>query len=261
MLIDIKTNSAYVKFFHHNRSFQFIIKKDNEYITLDNVPKVINTYGTYNNIFEFYETHSKCKREYNINTITTRFFDIEVIDKLPDFVSTKQEVLNVFQKYTNYPSLDISVFEESNDSSDEIFNSYYKTFSYYDKVIDDYKQLNDDDDIKSTFNKNLNNIKYIYIIIDHSIINNGLFKLTCKPELNMLTYGKIIYAYTIAYQTLYNIDKEILTKQQYIKNHFFFNKEFTESNEIDDLIYNGNSNISIYNDEQSLICNFKCNVC
>ena len=63
----IKANTAYVKFDHDDESFQFIIKKDNnEYITLDNVPKIINTYGTYNNIFDFDAFHqiSKYKHLY-----------------------------------------------------------------------------------------------------------------------------------------------------------------------------------------------------
>ena len=196
--------------------------------------------------------------------MTTRFFDIEIIDKLPDFVSTKQEVSNLFQKYTNNPSLDISVFEESKDSSDKIFNSYYKTFLYYDDIIDDYEVLDDDDDdMKSIFNKNLNDIKYIYAVIDYPVTNEGLFKLTCKPELNELTYGKIAYAYTIAYQTMYDIETSTQTK--YIKNNpFLLNRGYSNGkygiwgHVITDLVYNGNSNISVYNDEQSVICSFDC---
>lgn len=93
------------------------------------------------------------------------------------------------------------------------------------------------------------NIKCIYIHIDYPLTNPAIFKFTTKEP---VTYGMLLYTYTIAYQMIYIIEEEEVGNIGNIPgmlNRKTSNGKFgIWGHHIGDLVYNGSSTIVICKD-------------
>lgn len=153
---------------------------------------------------------------------------------------------NVFTAYGGYPSCDL----------DETCISNF-TFSGYDgedeKSEQEIKKSN-----KKSKTKLSANVKYVIAVINYPINNPAIFKFDCSSV--ELTYGKLLYLYTYAYQLMYKLEDEDVGEPP--KNiHGMLNRGVSEGrfgiwgHDICDLIYNGDSELT-YTDD-TVICEFR----
>jgi len=115
---------------------------------------------------------------------------------------------------------------------------------------------------KETFSENsLENVKTIFCGIDYPLTNIALLKFTVKKDINV-TNLVILYAYSIAYKLVYFLEDEDVgsltgTLASNMLNRSISNGRFgIWGHYIEDLIYNGYSNVFINGNE--IFANFSC---
>lgn len=122
-----------------------------------------------------------------------------------------------------------------------------------DEYYDTFKKKEQNNAKKKVFDGNI-----IYVTIDYSLTNKAVLKFTSNVP---VTYGLLLYAYTMAYQLVYKTeDEDVGTPTGHIPgmlNRAKSNGRFgIWGHDIGDLVYNGNSCISIF--DNHVICYFLC---
>lgn len=134
--------------------------------------------------------------------------------------------------------------------SDEIPDSIYDYYcNFSKKCIDNAMKVIDD------------NIKYVYAVISYPLANIAIIKFTCRQP---VTYGMLLYLYTVAYKLVYKIeDYDVGHPTNHIPG--MFNRQRSSGrfgiwgHDIEDLVYNGNSSICVYEGaNDSVVCRFEC---
>ena len=151
------------------------------------------------------------------------------------------------------------------------------------KVIENYQKFREylskepdfDEEVELTAKEitNLLNIKvqggieHIYTSITYPVSNPARFKITVTRGVDV-TYGILLYAYTLSYQKMYEIEsKHGKTKKEKDNSHpgyisGMLNRDLSTGpygiwgHDITDLLYNGSSGIEIYQDY--IVCHFDC---
>lgn len=175
---------------------------------------------------------------------------IEILDEMPDLGEKENSENNVFD-YFGRPCMIVSSYEE-----------FIREIMEELESRSDHDSDSDSEDPDSKFSiekmhEKLNNIKHIYTIIDYPLTKSSIFKFTWKQD---VTYGMVLYAYTVAYQLTYKIEEEDDEDPGYIPG--MFNRATSKGrfgiwgHDIEDLVYNGSSEINYYHD--SISCNFDC---
>jgi hypothetical protein len=106
-----------------------------------------------------------------------------------------------------------------------------------------------------------NKIKYVYAIIDYPLSTCAMIKFTCYTS---VTYGMLLYFYTIAYQLVYEIENnDVDHSTGYIEGMFNRKKSTGRfgiwGHDIEELVYNGYSHIfTLENISDSIFCHFDC---
>ncbi len=97
----------------------------------------------------------------------------------------------------------------------------------------------------------------IYTIIEYPVRESAIFKFETSSE---ITYGILLYAYTIAYQLMYALEEEDDADPGHIPgmvNRDTSNGRFgIWGHDIGDLAYNGRSQVWIH--DHRVVCNFIC---
>ncbi|ARF08741.1 hypothetical protein Catovirus_1_791 [Catovirus CTV1] len=189
-------------------------------------------------------------KKYNIDEQC--FECVELLDKDYKFESYDNSEENIFRSGIGRPSQSIDSYDD-----------------FVDVFLDGIEGFSDDDDsgITSELVKNITTeklktrlkgeIKYIYTNIDYPLTYPSIFKFTCKIP---VTYGLLLYAYTVAYQLTYIIEEEEDDDPGHIPG--MLNRAISKGrfgiwgHDIDDLVYNGYSDITY--DTNSVVCEFYC---
>jgi hypothetical protein len=187
--------------------------------------------------------------------ISDMFSDIKFVKKIP-----KKEIIctynDIFPYYRGKPCDNISDYETF---IGKLFK-YKETFDF-----DDEFSKEDEDDMHEG-NKQLanslekpvyNNITTIYAEITYPLTNKAIVKFVKKPYV-ILTNGRILYAYTYAYQLVYEEDGA--NNQECIPGMFNIQQSKGKfgiwGHAICDLLYNGTSTIEV--GKTHIKCNFQC---
>lgn len=152
------------------------------------------------------------------------FTNVEVITEIPK-AKLVSKIENVFVKYDHRPNNTLTTLDE-----------FYETFRGKDK---------------RTAQKIINNtrvIKYIYAKITYPLKVPALIKFTCNDDVTV-TYGLLLYAYTKAYQLVYDLEHTFIKAGTYGKFGIW-------GHAIGDLVYNCLSTIETY--DTFVVCIFDC---
>lgn len=137
---------------------------------------------------------------------------------------------------------------------------------YIKLILDDYEGMQEymeevahTDELSKKLNTVINsNVKCLYVMISYPLSNPAVVKFTCEQS---ITYGLILFLTTAAYQIVYHTEEQDDCDPGYISPNCL-NRETSHGrfgiwgHVIGDLVYNGNSEIKIYNDY--LICELDC---
>lgn len=108
--------------------------------------------------------------------------------------------------------------------------------------------LNFTEFIKTADNSIFDNIKDVYCLIKYPVRNPAFIHIQLHGS---LTYDKLLYAYSVAYQTMYDIEENTNNKI-FIPTSVLLNRSETDGlfgiwgHDIVDLEYDGNSELKIY---------------
>ena len=173
---------------------------------------------------------------------------------------------------------DIDCFDDQNVSIDKTYEDYLeyigrpsqdiRTYQYFiDEIFTDFDSDDDSDDpyfdpeeLREKFDQIVSpNIKNIYTAIDYPLRKPAQFKFTIKDNIDV-TFGFLLYTYTVAYQMVYEIEDEEEGHPGYIKG--MFNRQQSNGkfgiwgHDIGDLVYNGCSKIHVSG--ENVFCYFDC---
>lgn len=164
---------------------------------------------------------------------TTNFFEFEEIDEIDEISDT----------FKIPKSLD-HIFPYCFGSPNDKLTSLDK---YYEFIINDYISFRKTLDVDGPYIKNhiaplkylltkiiSDKIKYIYVEIHFPFKEKTTLKFKCYKQ---VTYGMLLYLNTVAHQIVSEIKKEELETNVFGKQHY-----------IKSCIYDGHSNIEIYDD-------------
>lgn len=179
-----------------------------------------------------------------IKTMDEILENVEVIEG-----NTKHKILkiekDIFSVYGGHPSDELN--------TDHISNFVFE--GYDDEDDEQLEELNTSN--KKSKKKLSRNVKYVVAVISYPIENPALFKFDCSNI--ELTYGKLLYLYTYAYQLMYKLENEdVGVPTENIPG--MLNRGKSEGrfgiwgHDITDLIYNGGSTLRFTND--TVICEF-----
>lgn len=181
---------------------------------------------------------------HNKTTMDEILENVEIIEG-----NTKHKILkteqNIFSAYGGHPR-------------DELNTSCVSNFVFEGYGDEDDDQLEELDNSNKKANEKLSlNVKYVVAVITYPIENPALFKFDCSNI--ELTYGKLLYLYTYAYQLMYKLeDEDVGAPTENIPG--LLNRGKSEGrfgiwgHDISDLIYNGNSTLRFTHD--TVICEF-----
>lgn len=172
---------------------------------------------------------------------TDIFTTIQEVDKLPDQENEIGKEEDVFG-YWGRPSMDVDDYSTFRDSL----------------INDSYPDGLGDKDIEKKVDQPISqNYRTIYTVHDYPLSREVYFKFECNQP---VTYGILLYAYTIAYQLIYKLEDEDSGDPGFIQNTF--NRSTSNGkfgiwgHYIGDLVYNGISRINYYPNE--VVCYFSC---
>lgn len=165
------------------------------------------------------------------------FYSIEIVKSIP-VTKLKKTLSNIFD-YKKAPSDDLTKFETTEE--------YYETFKKCDR--DFAKKVIDP------------NIDCVYAKISYPLKNPAIIKIKITDTDVPVTYGMLLYAYTLAYQHIYKIEDEDVGAPTGnipgMLNRLDSSGRFgIWGHHIGDLCYNGLSKINIY--DKFVVCEFSC---
>lgn len=193
---------------------------------------------------------------------------VELLEKLPQLGEPKSIIKNIFDnsnskgepnmKVKNYRNFVYKLMKDLLEYYIDTHNNELADIESDLTIKSDLIDIETDLNIKDLHTKIDNHIRTIYTIIKYPLSTPSIFKFTWETQ---ITYGMLLYAFTIAYQLTYIIEEEDYNinnnKNSELLNRPKSNGRFgIFGHDIDDLVYNGFSKIKIYKD--SVICNFEC---
>jgi hypothetical protein len=186
------------------------------------------------------------------SALAPKEFAYEICD-MPKGDTSLKVIKNIFP-YGGHPSEKLSSSSEYYKSILDDFISQNKEDIIYDNK---YEKLNTDE-IKTKLNTIVDeHIKTVYTMIQYPLTNPATIKFECNEP---VTYGMLLFLFTNAYQIVYeteesdDCDPGMLPR---MLNRAKSNGRFgIWGHVIEDLCYNGNSKIKIY--DGYIVCMFDC---
>lgn len=184
------------------------------------------------------------------------FSSIEFVDEIPD-----SNIVNKYGDifpYTGRPSASISSYDKFRR------NLFWIKEKYDFKDDSDSESYNNINECNQRLANNLErsywdrDMGVIYAEITYPLTNKAIVKFVKKNPRLQLTCGMLLYAYTCAYQMVY--DSENASEQECIPG--MLNMATTDGkfgiwgHAIEDLVYNGSSDIEVH--ETYIKCHFSC---
>lgn len=199
----------------------------------------------------YHDVHSL---EFNNILLTITMMDeilqnVEILKSVKNYKITKTKEYT-FSAHCVYPS----------DILDTSHISNYKLYACNDKK-DCQEKMNELNESNKKLEKKLSNdIKYVICLINYPTSISALFKFDCSNI--ELTYGKLLYLHTYAYQLMYKLENEDICKNVFnsseINQKSITYGRFGIFKHLTDLIYNGESTFEYI--DGGVICSFDVNL-
>jgi hypothetical protein len=168
---------------------------------------------------------------------------VEILDNAESYTIERCE-RDVFE-YGGLPAdkLDVSrvmdyTFEHFGDGDDK-------------ESVDSVDDADDEESVAKNIikaQKVLEGINYVVAVIYYPVSSPAVFKFDCSAI--DVTYGKVLYLYTYAYQHMYKLEHE--------DGGLHAGRFGIWGHSIGDLAYNGVSTIEYADDGETVICRFSC---